>query len=334
MSTTVGFAPYSISSGSIMWKFRVIEREHPERHPREAEFFNVGDLDAASSLVREIIQNSLDAKLPSEEKVHVSFTFGEHRPLDNKKYYDELIPHLTSSSLLPDQYSNDSQIPFLTIEDFGTSGLDGTIWDEINEKASSNYYNFWRREGMSHKHGQSAGRWGVGKIVYHVASALRSFWGLTVRNDDKRKLLLGKSLLMPHWHSDEKKYDYSGYFTGQDSEPINDMELLQDFCSQFAISRNEQTGLSIVIPMCVKEITPDSITKNIIIHYFFPIIKEMLTVEINFGESSVILNESTIRDIALKQDWEETSWRNRNIDSLMSFVEDAATKPVLVPIEE
>jgi hypothetical protein len=46
-----------------MWQFRKLGEGEPERSPHEAEFFNVGDLDASAALIREAIQNSLDARL-------------------------------------------------------------------------------------------------------------------------------------------------------------------------------------------------------------------------------------------------------------------------------
>ena len=98
----------------------------------EMEFFNVGGLRKADSLVREVIQNSLDARLPGQGTIRVRFTFGEDGNSDGK-YYDGLISHLKSCDLLPPKYhsmqeslpSMQEAIPFLTIEDFGTSGLDG-----------------------------------------------------------------------------------------------------------------------------------------------------------------------------------------------------------------
>lgn len=309
-----------------MWIFSKLPEGEPERNPRESEFFNVGDLDPSASLVREIIQNTLDARKLGNDKVSVRFNFGNHSYSDKGKYYDELIPHLISSEMIPAEYSFGETIPFLTIEDFGTNGLDGPVSRaEITGGVKSNYYDFWWREGKSNKEGQDAGRWGLGKTVFFSASSLRSFWGLTHRQDDQQVLLLGKSVMKTHRHTDGETYKYFSYFAEEGSKPIKSKELLDDFRSTFALTRGNEPGLSIVIPAPL-EITPEAIIRSVIIHYFFPIMRNMLVVEVNHDSSKIKLDSSTLCDISLKQDWIDTAWKDRAVDSLMSFLDNAATK--------
>jgi|GEM_PF-2725597 len=47
---------------AFRWNFRELGPGEPERLPRQSEFFVGRDLDVPGSLVREIIQNSLDAR--------------------------------------------------------------------------------------------------------------------------------------------------------------------------------------------------------------------------------------------------------------------------------
>ena len=310
-----------------MWKFRKLTEGEPERDPHEAEFFNVGDIDKAASLVREVIQNSLDAKLPAQDNVRVRFTFSKHDKNENDSHYSNLIPHVGSCGLLPQDYVSSHPIPFLTVEDFGTTGLDGPVSrEEFKDVDGGNYYSFWWCEGKSQKAGHSAGRWGLGKISFHVASDLRSFWGLTIRQDDGRELLLGKSFLITH-HLNGAIFDYSGYFTGEGYSPIEDNNMIQQFRSKFAVTRSDESGLSIVIPMPSPEINSSSIIRSVIIHYFFPIIKGRLVVEVNHDSTQTILNASILRDIARQQDWENSPWTGQPVDSLMEFLEDAITMP-------
>jgi RNA polymerase-interacting CarD/CdnL/TRCF family regulator len=310
-----------------MWKFRKLTEGELERHPHEAEFFNVGDIDKAASLVREVIQNSLDAKLPAQDNIRVRFTFGKHDKKDNDYHYSNLIPHVESCGLLPQYYASPEPIQFLTVEDFGTTGLDGPVSrEEFKNGEGGNYYNFWWCEGKSQKAGHSAGRWGLGKISFHVASELRSFWGLTIRQDDNRELLLGKSLLITH-HLDGAIFDYYGHFAGEGYNPIEDKNMTQQFRNTFAITRADQPGLSIVIPMPSPEINSSTIIRSVIIHYFFPIIKGMLIVEVNDGSSTITLDSSSLRDIAQQQDWTNSAWADRPVDSLMEFLGDAVTLP-------
>jgi len=311
-----------------MWQIRRLTSGELERDPHEAEFFNIGDSDRAISLVREVIQNSLDAKLPASSSVLVKFTFSKHVKNNDDIFYKELIPHIESCALLSEEYLSNDAISFLTIEDFGTSGLDGPVNrdEKIKKGGSGNFYDFWWCEGKSQKTGQNAGRWGLGKTAYHVASTLRSFWGLTIRHDDNRELLLGKTILKTHLRNGET-YDCYGYFAEKNYEPIETTEVLQGFRGKFAIERNGEPGLSIVIPMPASEIDPNAIIRSIIIHYFFPIIRGMLVVQISDDKAQVILNASTLRDIAKQQDWSNSSWKDRPVDSLMEFLEDAAAMP-------
>lgn len=310
-----------------MWYFSKLPEGEPERDPRESEFFNVGDLDPSASLVREIIQNSLDAKHKGNECVNVKFTFGCHPFSNNSKYYENLVPHLVSSGILPQGFVLEGTIPFLLIEDFGTTGLDGHInRGEIKVGEKSNYYDFWWQEGKSSKGGQDAGRWGLGKTVFFSASHLRSFWGLTIRQDDQQILLLGKSVMKTHRHTDGETYKYFSYFTQDTSKPIKEKGVIDDFCNAFSLNRKNEPGLSIVIPYPV-EITPEAIIRSVIIHYFFPIMKKMLVVEVNNNSSKVTIDNSTLRTISLKQNWEDTAWQNRDVDSLMKFLENVAQMP-------
>ena len=310
-----------------MWKFRKLTEGELERHPHEAEFFNVGDIDKSASLVREVIQNSLDAKLPVQANVRVRFTFGKHEKTDDDNHYSTLISHIESCVLLPQHYASLEYVPFLTIEDFGTTGLDGPLSrEEFKDSEGGNYYSFWWCEGKSQKAGQSAGRWGLGKTAFHVASDLRSFWGLTVRHDDDRELLFGKSLLITH-QLEGAIFDYYGYFAGDGYSPIEDKGMIHNFRDKFALTRSYQPGLSIVIPIPSPGINSSTIIRSVIIHYFFPIIKGMLVVEVSDGTSTITLNSSTLRDIAQQQDWTNSAWADRPVDSLMEFLEDAVTLP-------
>jgi len=310
-----------------MWKFRTLTEGELERSPHEEEFFNVGDIDKATSVVREVIQNSLDAKSPNSHPVHVKFLFGTHQKVSDDLYYKDLITHIGSCGLPPTDYPTATEIRFLTIEDFGTTGLDGPInREQIAVSGSGNYYNFWWCEGKSLKTGHRMGRWGLGKTAFHVASTLRTFWGLTVRYDDKRELLVGKTLLKTHvlngiW------YDYYGYFSGPGYVPIEDSNQIEVFRNKFGVSRKHEPGFSLVIPLPAEEIDHDAIVRSVIIHYFFPIIKDILSVEVASKSSLTLLDSSTLREVAKRQNWSESSWKDRSVDSLMDFLEDAATIP-------
>ncbi len=302
-----------------MWNFRKLGEGEPERSPHEAEFFNVGDLDWSAAVVRESIQNSLDAKLPSAKNVLVRFSL-KSEPLSKfTEYYSELVPHVRSCGFDFNPETK-TEFKYLVIEDFGTTGLDGPITRTgLKNRGKSNYYNFWWREGISLKEGRDAGRWGLGKTVFFISSELRSFWGYTIRNNDNRELLLGKALLKSH-PLDDNQYDYYAYFSVEDNQPIESQDFIPEFKSRFGITRNNEPGLSIIIPYPVDDISTNTLIRAVIQHYFYPVIKGTLTVEIKDNSHSFTIDNNSIFELAGKQSWKETSWEHHSVESILFFI--------------
>jgi len=309
-----------VTETNFGWNFREIGEGEPERQPRESEFFIGGDLDIAGSLVRETIQNSLDArqKIP----VRVRFSFVSRNISGDMPLYGNLLDHLRACKLWNDGISGSPPIRLLVAEDFNTIGLTGSVRrDEIEEGSISNYYNFWWREGIAQKHGGQGGRWGLGKITFYVASKLQSIWGLTVRHDDKRTLLLGKCLLRPHRYNG-KLFDCYGYFSDGKYRPVEDAAIIQDFRSRLGITRQTEPGLSIVIPMVTEELTPETIIRSAVVYYFLPIVRGELLIDVQTeGKPPLRLDSSNLRQTAQSQSWDGTPWQNQDINSLMDFVE-------------
>jgi hypothetical protein len=306
-----------------MWKFKKVEPGEPERDPHEPEFFRLRN--PAEALVREVIQNSLDAK-EAGQTVSIRFHIGEVEKRNARKYFSsELEQHLSACNFLPQDYVRSNRIKFIAIEDFGTSGLDGaTGEDGSRPEKGNNFFDFWWREGMSGKRGREVGRWGLGKTTFHMASKLRLFFGLTLRKDDSRELLMGKALLKTHSMNDTR-YQYYGYFKpGEDSKAFEDSDIIQDFKEKFSIDRENRSGLSLVIPMPDDEVTDLAIMRSVIIHYFYAIMKGILEVEI--VTSSGIqerLTTSSIMNKAQTLDWHGTSWEDVNVSELLQFVSDS-----------
>lgn len=300
-----------------MWKFELLTPGQPERDPHEAEFFNVGRLNYASALIREAIQNSLDAH--TDDRVTVKFSLGSQHGWVKSGYCDGLLDHLKACDLYPE--SADDKVSYLRIEDFGTSGLDGPI------DSPSNFFNFWWREGISGKQGGRAGRWGLGKTIYYVASSFRCYFGLTVRSDDKAQLLLGKAVLKTHQLRQSKYHDY-GYFNPTGYKPVDDPSELDKFRRYFHLEREDRPGLSLVIP-APKELSLQALIGEGIVHYFFPIMQDKLVLEFGDATERVTLDKETLGDVARAHDWAGTEWEERaaEIESLLAFLEDAATKP-------
>lgn len=302
-----------------MWRFTELPSDVPERDPHEAEFFHLKE--PAEAVVREFVQNALDAQ--EDGKVVVKFTFGEIEKGEVEKFFTNYEDHFIATKITSEDFFNGlDKINFIAIEDFGTSGLDGkTGEDGTHPDGRNNFYNFWWYEGKSKKTGKERGRWGLGKTTFHIASKLRLFWGLTVRHDDDRILLMGKTLLKTHKLND-KTYMYHGYYKEADKfKPYSDTALLEEFQRKFLLKRNNESGFSIVIPVPDEEITPAAILKALIIHYFYPILNGSLEAEIYNKEETIKLTASNLSNIAFDQDWTETEWEKVNVMDLICFID-------------
>ena len=100
--------------------------------PIEGEFFTTEALGSLSdALVREAIQNSLDAAIPGEQvRVVISFSDSTQRPDSPKKdiYLKGLDTHLGSRNTgLTDQVKLTYPMDYILLEDFGTRSLEGDI---------------------------------------------------------------------------------------------------------------------------------------------------------------------------------------------------------------
>jgi hypothetical protein len=280
--------------------------------PVEAEFFSTEALGSLSdALVREAIQNSLDARRPSETlRMRIYFPTadslpqGEHRA----EYLRGLLPHLQgsrtglSAQTLP---GPDEPLSFLVLEDFGTRGLQGDPAQSEDDELESNgadrndFFFFWRNVGRSRKHAADLGRWGLGKTVFPAASRINSFLALTVRANDQRSLLLGQSVLKIHKFDQRRYYPYGyfGSFDGDFALPIETAEVLDQFRQDFGLRRGASAGLSVVLPYPDPDLTPQALIDSVLRHYFMPILAGDLVVEVQHGSGTETLNAETTPEL-------------------------------------
>jgi hypothetical protein len=311
-----------------MWQFKTLSMGDPERDPHEVEFFNLTGI--ADAVVREFIQNSLDAKCDGSSIIRI--TFENATKEKSKVFFNNIENHLRATSFYSFGFDNDV-IPYLTIEDFGTTGLDGATGENgIRPAGRNNFYNFWWYEGKSEKTGKDRGRWGLGKTTFHVASHIRSFFGLTVRQDDKRKLLMGKALLKTHKINSDT-FTYNGYFTDKEYKPYSDLNLLKQFSESFGLLREGEPGLSLVIPFPHSEITPSEVLKSTIIHYFYPILNQSLEIMLRYNGKEEELKSGNLIEIASQQDWSETIWEKVKVKELLEFIDRARTNSILLELK-
>jgi hypothetical protein len=284
------------------WRFRDHPPGEPVRNPIQGEFFSTEAIaNTAEALVREGIQNSLDARLgamPVHVRIYISGQRGALRPNDATRFATDLWPHLNApKNGLASPPSPGEDCAFLCFEDFGTEGLNGdSAQAYLDDDTPNGFYTFFRAEGLSQKDKKDLGRWGIGKTVFPRASRAGVFFGLTIRSDDGQRMLMGRGTLKFHRTSDGRHFASDGYYGEHRlnvTYPVTSAATFDDFASAFRLTRVGETGLSVVVPWCEGDIRFDDVAAAVIRGYFFPILKGELTVTVESPERTIALTAAT-----------------------------------------
>ena len=351
------------------WRFRKMDKSEKLVDPIQNQFFTtniVGGLTAA--LVRETIQNSLDAQTRPEDEdyvypVQVRFALSGNRgaigPEKMKEYLDGLIPHIQAKNngLQETNIPNfEDPAPYLLIEDYNTVGLEGDPLEYEDppegDKGKHNFFWFWRNVGRSEKVHDARGRWGLGKAVYPKSSNIHTYFGLTIRESDESTLLMGESILKIHKVDGEVEnsypYGYYGQFTDKDSKdfvtPLDNAKTVDSFIEDFCLKRTDDDncyfyGLSLVIPYPSMEITKSELIKATVIQYFYPIIHEQLvvTVEDEFTDEPIIINmdniDSVVDEIEFPEEDTLSSTRLRKLFSFARWIQKLKKEDYIILLE-
>lgn len=289
------------------WKFRPKAEGEIKEDPITERFFTTSDVgDLTNALIRESIQNSLDARIDkTNDPAEVRFYLSSNGLSPDKvnPLISSLIDHLRSENSGIEELPNlTKSMTYLVVEDYFTTGLEGDILEDSdpprNDPNKHNFYWFWRNTARSGKGYDDLGRWGVGKTVFSACSDINTFFGLTVRHEDGKKYLIGKSVLK--WHTLKEGSDWYcpyGFFANYrdtnsyfalpfDSDSQLDNDIIKNFENLFSVKRtnpengDEYYGLSLVIPFVKSEIDLNGIKKAVVKQYFYPIIEGKLVVDI------------------------------------------------------
>ncbi|MBC6493552.1 hypothetical protein BEP68_01745 [Microbacterium sp. 4-7] len=161
------------------------------------------------ALVREMIQNSLDARSSASEPVVVRFTLDTTADLEETGF-SELALYFSAAHKLErtaagksfyrraiDQVA-DGNITLLGVHDYNTMGLTGPTYDPPEDPQSGPWLALVKGAGMTYKESNSAlGSFGHGSRAPFAMSELRTLFYLTrIDNDGSRETRFqGKSIL-------------------------------------------------------------------------------------------------------------------------------------------
>jgi hypothetical protein len=296
--------------------------------PIHDNFFVQDSANLAESLVRETLQNSLDAQVDEVTPVRVRFALNDVPVAKHevfKRFIADLYPHLDASKPLLAKACRVAMPQFLVIEDFGTKGLMGETVS--NRDTKSGFSNFWRHVGKTEKGSGRGGAFGIGKVVVPMSSSACAFFGVTIRYqgpDSGIPLLMGQSML-PQRTVNGKEYEPFVLYgqksaTGKAVLPIQDKEC--DALSKLAgLTRTTEPGTSIAIPFPSGKVEWEQVFKAVMKHYYLPILTEDLVVEYvkESGGSPVVIDKAGLIENASKV--------SSDFTHQVKFVQEAIAKP-------
>lgn len=280
--------------------------------------YNVGPTDAAGqnfrgvwdSLIRECIQNSLDAVKDPNQPVIVRFDF-KNMPMRSYTNFFGLKTHIESClNTFPETakakyepmldlfnriVGGDNQMPYLQVSDYNTKGM---AYDENDD--SCNFSAFVRGLGV-HGGDQTAngrgGSFGLGKSTIFTMSPIRTMMVSTYTSEGQY-VFEGVSSLTTHRINDEK-FSHIGYYDNRNGNPVTDAEFIP---ARFVRRPDEngeiRSGTDIfIMGRKLEDGDMNSIKRQVLTHYWLSIYKGKLIVELS--------EANTIKEILKKDKLQE-----------------------------
>ena len=254
-----------------------------------------------AALVRESIQNSLDAVLDKTEPVLVAFSFKEMKGCDYPEFF-ELKEHIKGCldyypnnhnakviyqpmlKLFTDNTYHD-HLGYIRVSDYNTKGM-----PYAEGKTDSPFYAFVRSAGVSAKEDTSAGgSFGFGKAAYYLLSPISTIIVSTC-TETGDKYFEGVTSLCTHTFQDRKKVAY-GYYDDQKGKPIADEA---DIPAQF---RRAEHGTDINIlgfDMKYKDEAFEEMVEAVLRNFWMAIWDGKLEVNV---DDSVTITKDTIAEL-------------------------------------
>ena len=210
-------------------------------------------------LVRESIQNCLDAGDKTSESVHVNFTVGEVETSAIADYFNGI------NSCLKERYAGENG--FIAISDTNTVGLTGPVRDEdIKDNKFGNLHKLVYEISKPQEQSGSGGSWGLGKTVYfRIGIGLVAYYSRIFNEesgDYESRLAaalvedeMKDETILPEEHGLRRGIAWWGKIdseseNGQTTIPVTDDVEIMNFLSSFGVPafNEKETGTIIIIP--------------------------------------------------------------------------------------
>lgn len=250
------------------------------------------------SIVREAIQNSIDAVDNEQAPVKVVFEFGSLKKelypnlFDIKKhilacwqYHKGDVQAQNHFHPMSNYISKHEEITFLKISDYNTKGM-------RYEKGDVNcpFISFVRAEGKSAKQTGAGGSFGFGKGAYYVLSQIKTIL-VSTKTVDGNLYFEGKTRLATH-EIDGELLTRDGYYTGEYGSPVISSKNIPE-----AFIRNK-TGTDIYIVGLIKEEDKKKeMVKSVLNNFWLAIHHEKLEIEIVEDDEVISITKNTLENL-------------------------------------
>lgn len=269
--------------------------------------------DPFESLVRESIQNSLDAVYDKSLPVHVHFRWRKMNGnsyeglFGLRKHFQECIDFWKSDAakdkFLPMMSFIDESfidgMSYLEVSDSNTTGMDYVPHDR-----SCPFYSFVRSAGNSSKAQNTAGgSYGFGKAAYFNVSRVRSVL-VSTQTPAGKTFFEGVSSICTHEH-EGTKCTHVGYYDNNEGQPISNVEKIP---TRF---RREEPGTSVYIVGIKPTEGFVEVIKAVLMHFWLSILEEKLTVSLRLTKDNVLEINKDNLDMMMTQYFPEEQDKKR-----------------------
>lgn len=207
-------------------------------------------------LVRESIQNSLDARKQDSKYVEVDFFTGKFKSEKLGKELQQITEPLFH------KYGND-ECDFIAIRDSHTVGLTGVMdYKSVKDNVYGNLLKLVYEICKPQETEGAGGSWGIGKTVYfRIGIGLVIYYSRIINDNGEYESRLATSLVENETDSNAMIPIYKGMskrgiaWWGTEVEenvtqPVTDNDYIDEFLEIFGVKKyeNDETGTTIIIP--------------------------------------------------------------------------------------
>lgn len=261
------------------------------------------------SIVREAIQNSLDAVNYTAKPVEMIFDFFELNRLDFPQFFSiekhmklcqEYYPKNNQAKKLFDEmliYLNGTEkklkklkLQCLKISDYNTVGM-----SYKKDDTNSDFYAFLKAAGVSPKLSGAGGSYGFGKGAYYALSPIKTIIASTL-DIHGNFYFEGSTRLTTHKNSEGNKLTAFGYYDNGDGLPVTDRNDIPE------IFLRKDIGTEVnIIGLKTDRNRKNSMIKSVLNNFWLSIYRNELIVNIDGIEISKKNLENIIDEFFLEQ---------------------------------